>query len=611
MHKVHKVCLKNFKYFFGETALVIDSKNLLIYGENGSGKSSIYWALYTFLHSVFKPDDRDIQKYFEHANDQSLLNRFAAPNETGSIIIEFIDETATVITKTLSYLSINTKSGTLVKEAAASSDFINYRILSRLYDFTNREKIDLFPLFVREILMFINFSVELAPGVTNAADWWAFLEPGQQPKSNINTPEYQDFQSKMATFNQELNNYLLSILQTANEYLQNEFKQDLRIGFAFLPGTYNQFEDGSTTKRNHKTIRPKILLNVEYQDPRPGGTSFNLGRPQSFLNEAKLTAIALSIRFAILEQKNIANATKILVLDDLLISLDMSNREIVLEIILKRFTAYQIILLTHDRSFFELAKHKAKRAGIVEWLYYEMYESQVNGTPQPFIKASDTYLEKAKANFYEKEYEIAGNFLRKQAEAFCKSFLPRKLQFKDDLSPRDLSEMINQCVKYGGECGLTTDVFKDLDGHRKFVLNPASHDSYGVAKFNHEVGNCIRTFEKLSELRFDTTIPIGEKFEFEITGDSDGALYKFEITLDEPAILIKEPGEDSVLSKVKFGHKMYRNGVQKYDWTYTRSTIGSFYKKFYDKSDKAKSADYWDEVVQVSTGQKMQTLRIY
>lgn len=611
MHKVHKISLKNFKYFFGANSFEIDSKNLLIYGENGSGKSSIYWAIYTFLHSVFKPNDSDIQKYFDSTNDQSLLNRYAAAHEPGSIIIEFIDDTETIITKTLSFTLINTKSGTLVKEAAASSDFINYRILSRLYDFTNREEIDLFPLFDREILMFINFSIELAPGVTNAADWWAFLKPGLTPRQNINTPEYQEFQGKMATFNQELSNYLLSIVQTANEYLQNEFRQNLRIGFNYIPGSFNAFVDGSTTKRNHKTIPPQIKLTVEYRDSMNGGRNFNVERPQSFLNEAKLTAIALSIRFAILEQKNIPDATKILVLDDLLISLDMSNREIVLEIILKKFTAYQIILLTHDRIFFELAKHKAKRQGGSEWLYYEMYESENNGIPRPFIKTSDTYLEKAKANFYEKEYEIAGNFLRKQAEAFCKKFLPRKMQFKDDLSPRDLSELIDQCVKYGGECGLTTDIFKDLDGHRKFVLNPSSHDSFGVAKFNHEVGKCIETFDKLALLRFDTIIREGERFEFEIVGDSDGAAYKLEIMLDEPAILIKEVGQDSVLSHVKFGHKMYRNGIQKYDWTYSRNTLNNFYNKWYDKSDKTKSTNYWDEIVQVSNGQPLQSLRAY
>src|SRR4051812_36978920 len=128
MNKVHKVILKNFKFFLGENELDVDSKNLIIFGENGSGKSSIYWAMYTFLHSVFKPDDIDIKKYFDPANDQNLINRFAPAGEESAIIIDFIDETRTITRKEISYTVINTKAGDLVKEAASASDFINYRI---------------------------------------------------------------------------------------------------------------------------------------------------------------------------------------------------------------------------------------------------------------------------------------------------------------------------------------------------------------------------------------------------------------------------------------------------------------------------------------------------
>ena len=58
---------KNFKLDLGT------GKNLLLYGENGSGKSSLYYALHALLQSVFK-DDRGV-KYFKpgDTNGQSLL----------------------------------------------------------------------------------------------------------------------------------------------------------------------------------------------------------------------------------------------------------------------------------------------------------------------------------------------------------------------------------------------------------------------------------------------------------------------------------------------------------------------------------------------------------
>ena len=52
--KIKKLTIKNFKAFYGEYNFDFDSKNILIYGENGSGKSSLYWALYHIFNSFGK-----------------------------------------------------------------------------------------------------------------------------------------------------------------------------------------------------------------------------------------------------------------------------------------------------------------------------------------------------------------------------------------------------------------------------------------------------------------------------------------------------------------------------------------------------------------------------
>ena len=68
---------KNFKLDLGT------GKNLLLYGENGSGKSSLYYALHALLQSVFK-DDKGA-KYFKPGdtngeefiiNNEHLINIF-------------------------------------------------------------------------------------------------------------------------------------------------------------------------------------------------------------------------------------------------------------------------------------------------------------------------------------------------------------------------------------------------------------------------------------------------------------------------------------------------------------------------------------------------------
>jgi len=54
--KIKNLTIKNFKAFLGEYEFDFcdekgNAKNILIYGENGSGKSSLYWALYHIFNS--------------------------------------------------------------------------------------------------------------------------------------------------------------------------------------------------------------------------------------------------------------------------------------------------------------------------------------------------------------------------------------------------------------------------------------------------------------------------------------------------------------------------------------------------------------------------------
>ncbi len=612
MNRINKLTLKNFKFFHGTQEIAFGKNNILLYGENGSGKSSIYWALYTFLQSVFKTDDREIQKYFDPTHDQNLVNRFAANTDESSIVIEFEDDSTTKTVKQISFNTINTKAGDLVKEANQTSDFINYRLLSSLYNFSNRDQIDLFPLFASDILMFVNFTTEFRPGNSNADHWWKFLEPGMQPRSRMHDPEYGQFQDAISGFNRELENFINKIIEGSNEYLQQKFKENFKLKLEYVNATYDDFVEGSTTKRNHLTIPPKILLTVEYLHSGLAAGKGDIKRPHSFLNEARLTSIALSIRFAVLDEKYIASAPKFLILDDLLISLDMTHRETVLNIILNEFKEYQIFIMTHDRMFFELAKHKIKRSKQDNWAYIEMYQTTKGGVPQPYIVSTESYLEKAKRYFNLKEYEVAGNFLRKEAEAFCKDFLPRRKQYKSDFSRHDLNGLIMESIQFAKDNSLDITHFEDLESHRKFVLNSASHDSYDVPKYNGEIANCIETIEQIKKTQFDIVFNKGDKVEFEVVTADGKDRYKFEITFQEEVKLLKQPGQESVLSKAMANYFVFKNGVATTtDVQHANIRLLDLYKKIYDASDKAKTADYWEEIFILPTNEKLKTIRTY
>ena len=49
MKKIKDITLENFKFFKGAETLEFNSKNVLIYGENGSGKVSV---IFSTLHAM-------------------------------------------------------------------------------------------------------------------------------------------------------------------------------------------------------------------------------------------------------------------------------------------------------------------------------------------------------------------------------------------------------------------------------------------------------------------------------------------------------------------------------------------------------------------------------
>lgn len=591
MQRISKIIVENFKFFYGPITFDLERKNVLLFGENGSGKSSLYWALFTFLQSVFKADDNDIKKYFDPADELNLINRFYNGQES-SIKVEFEDDDQTTTTKQISFNTINTKTGNLVLETTRTSDFINYKLLSSIYNYSHSDSIDLFPIFRNDILDFITF-----PGNRNARDLWKLIAPGLHPRPRMHDQPYREYQQRISEFNRDLRNYLNGIIETANEYLEQKFKENLKLKLEYIPCSYDQFVQGSTTKRNHKLIPPQIILSVDFAHDLLNNGKEDIQTPHSFLNEAKLTSIALAIRFAILDEKYIENAPKILVLDDLLISLDMSNRDNVLDLILKEFEEYQIFMMTHDRLFFELAKHKIKKLGHEQWKYFEMYDTVADNIPQPFITLSESYLEKAKKYFFKKEYEISGNLLRKEAESFCKDFLPKRRQLAPDYSVYDLNGLIIQSILVAKENGMDANYFEQLDSHRKFVLNPVSHDSYDVPKYNSEIERCINTLRHLREIKFEDVLFQGEEIEFSLISADTAEVFKFSITIREDLKLIKQPNLDSILGRGNINYLVYKNGTVTTNYVqHSMDSLGTLYGKIYAKSDKSRTPDFWNEI---------------
>ena len=71
MPYINKIEITGFKAFPDKFTLTLEGKHLLMYGENGSGKSSIFYSLHCIFQSPLKSDGG--KKYFNVKNDVHQL----------------------------------------------------------------------------------------------------------------------------------------------------------------------------------------------------------------------------------------------------------------------------------------------------------------------------------------------------------------------------------------------------------------------------------------------------------------------------------------------------------------------------------------------------------
>ncbi|CAG5074475.1 hypothetical protein DYBT9623_05162 [Dyadobacter sp. CECT 9623] len=537
MQKIKSITLRNFKYFYGkedvqpQNIIDLNKNNLLLYGENGSGKSSIYWALYTFLQSSLKDPRSEIEKYFDPGNGENLRNRFAAADDESGIVVEFSAPTGGTIKELLrrpnGSFSINTFQDSFVSRTLVGSDFINYKYLSKIYDFRNSESIDLFEMFEREVFMFVDFETAFTDHTgtlsskTYASDWWKFISreytslPKNKNKISERSDEYIRFKNQtIPKFTELLRAFLLSITQGANEFLTTSFAEKFTISFEVdsVECDFNKRITGKVREKDGKIYFPKIPLKVFLTDPNLDEDEKEVKKPHTFLNEARLTAIALAIRLSILDRRpTFDNSARILILDDLLLSLDMSHRDRVLDILLSQsfVDTYQILILTHDRAFYSLCKNRIQDRFTTGWIFKEMYQHQtINGIPCPFIPEQNSYLDLAKKYLKSFDYPASANYLRKETERVFKVLLPQNLNFyiKDDkgLVVLQLDNLIGNFLKYFKEVGGDIEPYRKLREHKDLLLNPLSHDNIDSPIYRRELDSIIEILEKLNLLKVHT-----------------------------------------------------------------------------------------------------------
>ena len=485
--KIKTLILTDFRAFPGPAPAIfeLDSKNLLVYGENGSGKSSLFHAL------------RGLFSYNKPPNLLDLRNSFSGVGiGDTSVAVAFDDGTAAtwqVVAEAGRVYRQNQIVGPVamplhpghdtpihaqIRDAAKFSAMLDCRSLLATNYKHGDGAINLFEPMVAELMAGF---VDLATDKTI----WELWQAVQHNLPTVNTARLVGNAFNACTqFNAAVQRAITLLLPEAQAILQKLSPNGPPlVGLPFAGVRYN----GAKAARDKAYVDKVIGLQVSYKGR-------GVERPQNYLNEARLSALGLALylgaRLACTPQTT--PHLKLLVLDDVLVGLDHSNRLPVLNVLKDHFHDWQVVLLTRDRGWFDLAY--AKVSGI-DWCCYEIFEGDPSATaPRPvhrqvpmdpsLDRPARIYLDYAKTMLTLNYPEAAANYARQAMEATLRGGCEKQkiaIPFVRDPKKVKAQFLLDQLKAWGGNAAVNKakldPVLDRLTLLKNVVMNPYSHPS--------------------------------------------------------------------------------------------------------------------------------------
>ena len=583
MASIKEIEIEGFKAFPNKINLTLD-KNLLIYGENGSGKSSIYYALHALLQSVYKADKG--AKYFNNEgveSEENLINIYKLDEVGNNGFIPHVkitldnDHQWELNREGLSCVPIN-KDDSELRLLNKTSAFINYSYISRFRSARNSETMNLWNVFIKDILPFY---VPVGADKTLASIYDNLV---------ANKHPYK-VRKDIDTFNENLSNFIDNVNTKAskiyNKYFKAEDELDMLIQVKYVKdkdrkeNPYNEefylFYKRETAGSAYVWRYPKIGLHIEIGE-------IVIQKPQSFFNEARLTAIALAIRFACLQSGEPQDG-QFLALDDMLISLDMSNRMKVIDYLLSQCNQYKIYLFTHDRAFYNFIWTKiSKKKCNNQWLHKRIY---IQHSEPVLIDDDDDYISKAKRFYQIQDYETSAIYLRKSLEETIGNLLPCELKTSAGGGFLSLETLWIKLVKYYSDNGKCIgqeiqDLFKNS---KLLILNPAAHfQRLSSPIYKEELKQVFKLYDKLAELANIDTMLCVEKGS-EIIFDYPVKRYMCSFILDKDFCIYE--GSRLICTMPKCMNIRWKyNDIEFYDFETKKANLNHPLKNATPKLDK-------------------------
>lgn len=462
--RIISIEIENYRAYPGTypTVSLDDGENLLIYGENGSGKSSLFKAINNFFANSL------VSQIF-------IKNRYF-PGNDGKIAIEFDDFNSGARLNTpakFQFGSALSNNGQLfIQNAALVKGFLDYTSLLDVY-FKKERRPNLFSLIVLGLL---GEHISSSTGATYkfGVKWQQLQNDLINRARNRRSRCHKDAKRELPTYETHLRGTLNRVFVELNRLLATYFADlGLEVDYDLASMNFHYSKDKyswRTPAELHFVIRRDgVVITDSYTD---------------YLNEARLSAFAICIYLASLKINPTNIELKVLYLDDVFIGLDAANRIPIMNILKNEFADYQIFLSTYDRHTYEVAK-RSFAISYQKWKCIELYVGSMTVGATTFDKpiVISDYDNYSRALFFlhngeKPDYPAAANYFRKYAEEILENLIPTHELREDDnsiIAGYQLTKLVNAGIKFLVKIGYNPTLLQQLKNALPTLLHPLSH----------------------------------------------------------------------------------------------------------------------------------------
>jgi len=466
---IKSLTIKGFKGFGNEITIDFTrrAKNLVIYGENGSGKTSIMEALKVLLDSSV--DKIGLEKYKNIFSENGIEISIKTTNGKNIDLKTKIERKKDKRGNDVNVLVTSTEDydpdvKTYLEAISKSTTILSYRKLMKIYDIKTDE--DFYDLFVRNIIAY-------------------YLIPPRKEKTLIQElKELEKLKKESPRAKKRI------------EEKENAIKAEINKIFSEIKDKWNEYIRTLTGDDIEVECSIEKLGSLKFKIKWNGKDVSNI---MNYLNEGRLNAVALGLFLAYYKKFN-ASPYKLLLLDDVVIGLDMSLRLPLLEILQKDFEdEYQIIMTTFDENWFNLMKNYLDGS---KWEFKRLIIKFTDNNGFPFIIAieSSDYLEKAREYYKKGDIPAAALYARLEFERLVTKYakeknLKIKFKFRKKISEIPINVIWTEVKQNLPGAGT---LCKRIDTHKSILLNPSVHYDQRP-KYRNEVKYAIDVVSKLKE----------------------------------------------------------------------------------------------------------------